>query len=331
MSKKIAVLGGGAMGTACSVILAEQAEQDVRLWIREPEIAKATRDQGENKAMLAGVAVPKSITVTSDISEAVDGIDYLVLAIPSAFLRGCLTDNKDQLASSCPIVSTIKGMETSTHSRPSEIITSVLPDRHVGIMSGPSHAEEFANRLPASVVAASDNAQLALDIQTMFSTDRFRVYTNDDMVGVELSGALKNVIAIAAGTCEGLKLGDNAISALLTRSLVEMVSFGEHFGAKQKTFYGLSGIGDLMTTCFSPHGRNRQVGLLLGQGKSLQEIYEIMKAFAEGIQTAKAITELADKHQIEMPICRQVYEVLFEDKSVIEAMNSLLQRPLQAE
>ena len=327
MARKVTLLGGGAMATACSILLAEHAGQTVSLWTRTPEHAADMRAARENKRLLPGVPIPESVHITADVSEAVDGAEFLVAAIPSKFLRDALTVLKPQLPAGIPVISVIKGIENGTFLRPSEIITDVLGPRPVVALGGPSHAEEIARRLPASVVAACSDISLAIDVQEMFTTDRFRVYTNNDIVGVELAGALKNVIGIAAGICDGLQYGDNAKSALVTRGIVEMTRFGLAFGAERSTFSGLAGMGDLITTCVSPHGRNRAVGERLGRGETLTEILADMSSVAEGVTTTRSVYDLALQKQIEMPITEQIFRVLFEGKSPLEATDTLMGRP----
>ena len=327
MGKKVTILGGGAMATACSVLLAEHAGQDVALWARTPRHAEHMKATRENRRLLPGVAIPESVHITSDVAEAVDGADFLVAAIPTNFLREALGAIAALLTENRPVISVIKGLEIDTFMRPSEIIADVLGSRTIVALGGPSHAEEIARRLPATVVAASGDVAVAKEVQSIFTTDRFRVYTNIDIVGVELAGALKNVIAIAAGICDGLEYGDNAKSALLTRGIVEMTRFGRAFGAENSTFAGLAGMGDLITTCISPYGRNRRVGERLGRGESLNEILESMDAVAEGVTTTKSVYDLADQKGIEMPITDEVYRVLFENKSPLEATDSLMARP----
>jgi glycerol-3-phosphate dehydrogenase (NAD(P)+) len=269
--------------------------------------------------------------MTSEIEEAVEDSDLLVVAIPTAFLRETLLEIAGALDRNRPVVSVIKGLENDTFMRPSEIITDVLGSRAVVALSGPSHAEEIARRLPASVVAASGDLALARHVQAIFSTDRFRVYTNLDIIGVELAGALKNVIAIAAGICDGLEYGDNAKSALMTRGLVEMTRFGTTLGAEPSTFVGLAGMGDLITTCMSPYGRNRRVGEQLGRGETLSDILENLGGVAEGVTTTRSVRDLAEQRGIEMPITEEVYQVLFEEKSPVEATDSLMLRPPKSE
>ena len=315
------------MGTACAIVLAEKPEQRVSLWARNADHASEMVKTRENKRLLPGITIPDSIEVTSDISAAVADSDLLVMAVPTAFLRNCLSEISVHLTDDRPVVSVIKGIENETFQRPSEIIGEVLGSRAVVSLSGPSHAEEITRRLPASVVAASGDLALARRVQQTFTTDRFRVYTNIDIIGVELAAALKNVIAIAAGICDGLGYGDNAKSALMTRGLVEMTRFGTSLGAEAQTFTGLAGMGDLITTCASPYSRNRKVGERLGAGETLEEILESMDAVAEGVWTTRSVHELAEQRGIEMPITAEVFSVLFEDKRAAEATNSLMMRP----
>jgi len=331
MTTKITILGGGAMATACAILLAEQPTQQVVIWTRHLDIAQDMQDTRENRRLLPGIRLPDSVTVTADLDLALPHATALIAAIPTQFLRASLTQVQRHLTHVPPVVSVAKGIENGTLLRPTEIITQVLAAPKVAALSGPSHAEEIGRRLPATVVAASADLTFARQVQRWFNTDRFRVYTNIDLVGVELAGALKNVIAIAAGISDGLGYGDNAKSALLTRSLVEMTRFGVRFGAEPTTFSGLAGIGDLITTCFSPFGRNRQVGERLGKGESLDSILSSMVAVAEGVATTKSIQQIATQEGIDMPIVSEVYQVLFHGKSPSEATNDLMLRPLKRE
>lgn len=331
MTTKIAVLGGGAMATACAILLAEHPDQEVAIWARSAEYADQMQRDRENRRLLPGIMLPHTVTVTSDLEKALHGAEYLVAAIPTQFLRAALVDAKRLLNQQRPVVSVIKGIENATFLRPSQIIEDVLGNRGVVALSGPSHAEEIGRRLPATVVAASGDLELAKQVQRMFNTQRFRVYTNVDLIGVELAGALKNVIAIAAGISDGLGYGDNAKSSLMTRGLVEITRFGVRFGAEAATFSGLAGIGDLITTCVSTHGRNRYVGERLGRGESLQQILSHMSAVAEGVATARSVYGICERDSIETPIMGEVYRVLFENKSPADATNSLMERPLRSE
>src|SRR5580692_9058444 len=301
MTQRIAILGSGGMATACSVLLSERSRCEVRIWTRSPERAAELLCDKENRKLLPGVPIPPGVHISGDISEVVDKADLIVAAIPTRFLRDTLTPLARQIPAGLPAVSVAKGLEIGTLMRPSQIMLDVLGPRDVAALGGPSHAEEIARRMPAGVVAASSNRQLAERVQNLFSTDRFRVYTNADIVGVELAGAIKNVIAIAAGICDGLGFGDNAKSALVTRGLVEMTRFGTALGADAETFSGLAGIGDLMTTCFSRYSRNRHVGECLGRGQTLERIIAEMNGVAEGVTTTCSMFELARNKGIDMP------------------------------
>jgi glycerol-3-phosphate dehydrogenase (NAD(P)+) len=328
---KITILGAGAMGTACAIVLAEQPGREISIWARNPAYAEQIQTDRENKRLLPGLILPDAVTVTSDLAAAVDETEYVVASIPTAFLRDALSSQRDVLPNNVPYVSVIKGIENKTFCRPSEIISQTLGNDQVVVLAGPSHAEEFARRLPTSVVAAASDLGLAKQVQDLFSTDRFRVYTNDDIVGVELGGALKNVLAIAVGICDGLGFGDNAKSGLMTRGLVEMTRFGAALGADANTLFGLAGIGDLITTCISKFSRNRHVGECLGRGQSLQQVLDEMSAVAEGVRTTKSVFELASEHNIDMPITREVHAVLFDGKDAASATDSLMCRPTREE
>lgn len=319
------------MATACSILLADKDDQQVSLWSHNESHARDMDEHRENRRLLPGVPIPEKVQITADIDAAVDQSMMLVIAIPTKFLRDALTQMAPHLTQNRPVVSVIKGLENETFMRPSEMIADVLGERAVVALGGPSHAEEISRRLPASVVAASGDVALAKQVQEIFTTDRFRVYTNSDIVGVELAGALKNIIAIAAGICDGQGYGDNAKSALITRGLVEMSRFGTALGAEQATFSGLAGMGDLITTCISPYGRNWKVGERLGQGETLDDILQSMDAVAEGVTTTRSVYELADQKNIEMPITQEVFSVLFDNKRPAEATASLMDRPPKGE
>ena len=330
MTERITILGGGAFGTACAVLLAGQAGHEVRLWVRRHDEAAEIAALRENRRLLPGVELPELVTVTADAGWAARDATLLVLAIPSKFLREALPPLASALPPGLPVVSGVKGIEPESFRRPSEILLECLGPRPVVALGGPAHAEEFVRKLPTSVVAAGPES-VARQVQEAFSTDRFRVYTNADLVGVELAGALKNVIGIAAGICDGLDYGDNAKSALLTRAIDEITRFGVEFGADPATFQGLAGFGDLITTCVSPFGRNRKVGERLGRGETLDQILAEMSAVAEGVTTARSVDALARKRGIEMPITREVAAVLFEGKPAAEATDALMLRPTRAE
>lgn len=327
---KIAVIGDGGWGTAVALLLAGN-KHDVTIWSPFPEYAKILEKKRENVKFLPGLKLPRSIKIETDISQALAGKNLVVSAIPTQFLRKVWHSAKPFIDRSVPIVSLSKGIEIKTLLRPSEIIKSELGGVPVVVLSGPSHAEEVAHKLPAVVVAASKNKQFSTMVQKAFMNSAFRVYTHDDIIGVELGGALKNVIAIASGIIDGLKLGDNSKAALITRGVAEITRLGMTMGAKKETFGGLSGIGDLVTTCYSPHGRNLAVGKKLGQGKSLKSILESNATVAEGVPTAKAVYSLQKTHGIETPICKEVYLILFRNKPPKKALQELMTRPPKQE
>jgi glycerol-3-phosphate dehydrogenase (NAD(P)+) len=326
MPIKFAILGDGAWGTAISLLLAAKAEHQVSLWSAREENARILRDRRENVSYLPGVPIPLSIELTSDVQKATRGAELWIAAIPTIYLRQTLHGIVSQLGERRPVLSLAKGLEMETFLRPTEILHDVLGITELAVLSGPSHAEEVSRGLPTTVVVASGDRELARRVQQHFSSSRFRVYTNSDMLGVELAGALKNIMGIAGGICDGLGLGDNAKAALLTRALVEMARFGEALGAERETFYGLAGVGDLITTCFSPHGRNRRVGERLAKGERLPEILASMKMVAEGIYTARSVHDEAAQMGIAMPITDEIYRVLYENKSPKVAVNDLMMR-----
>lgn len=330
MATRFAILGSGAWGTAIALILAQNPQHRVALWSARAENAD-WHGRRENTRLLPGVAIPASILLTTDIRQAVEAVDLLVAAVPTAYLRATLTRIAGAIPREAPLLSLVKGLENQSFRRPTEIAVEVLGPRAVAVLSGPSHAEEVARGLPTTLVAASDDLALARRVQQCFSTERFRVYTNLDLVGVELAGALKNVIGIAAGINDGLGLGDNSKSALLTRGLAEMARFGVALGAESQTFWGLAGMGDLITTCISRHGRNRAVGERLGKGEKLAAIQASTPMVAEGVFTARSVYEKSQRMGIPMPISTEVYRVLHEQKDPRAAVSDLMQRELKSE
>ncbi len=328
--RSVAVLGDGGWGTALAILLFENGH-DVRLWSAFEEYAAEVAATRENHKFLPGVAIPKEIVVTGDPLEALADACLAVAAIPTQYMRATLGRIADHAPSVKRAVSVAKGLERETLERPSEIVREILAPQEIAVLAGPSHAEEVARGLPASVVAASDNLDFAREVQEIFSSHRFRVYSNDDPLGVELCSAVKNIIAIAAGISDAIGFGDNAKSALLTRGMVEIVRLGTALGAKAETFYGLAGIGDLITTSISPYGRNRRVGMEIGKGRKLGEILAGMQQVAEGVPTTKAVLDLAAKHGVEMPITSEIYQILFEDKDPRQAVVDLMMRSLKDE
>ncbi len=324
-----AVLGSGGWGTAVAMLLAANPAHRVRLWSAHTDNAAKLSAARANPRLLPGVTFPESLEITGDAADAVSGADCWVTAIPTTYLRATLSRFVSVRKADVPVVSLTKGLEIATFRRPTEIIGELLKTENVAVLSGPSHAEEVARGMPTSVVVAAE-AGLASLVQQRFGTDRFRVYTNGDLVGVELAGALKNVIGIAAGVCDGLGFGDNAKAALLTRGLVEMTRFGVAHGAEPATFHGLAGTGDLITTCFSPHGRNRRVGYRLGKGEPLADVLAGPQ-IAEGVFTSKSVHERATRSGIDAPIMASVYQMLHEGKPPLVAVQDLMGRSQKQE
>ncbi|MBI5397331.1 MAG: NAD(P)-dependent glycerol-3-phosphate dehydrogenase [Verrucomicrobia bacterium] len=329
----IAIIGAGGWGTALSVLLHGKGRREsppwrIRLWSYEQQSVDEIRAQGQNVRFLPGVTVPPEIELGCDLAWAVEGADLVVLASPSHVMRS-VCGKLPRLK--VPVVSVAKGIENETHERMTQIIAEQQPDAPIAALSGPSHAEEVARGVPTAVVAASRDSALAALVQRTFMTERFRVYTNDDVIGVELGGALKNVIAIAAGIGDGLGLGDNAKAALVTRGQAEMARMGVALGARRETFFGLSGIGDLIVTCFSKWSRNRGVGERLGRGENLKQILDSMVMVAEGVRTAKAAQRLAQKLGVEAPITNEVCSVIYDGKEPKRALNDLMLREAKPE
>jgi glycerol-3-phosphate dehydrogenase (NAD(P)+) len=323
---RVLVIGDGSWGTTLALHLARNGAR-VRMWSAFPDFAQELERTRENKRFLPGVPIPREIEITADPHRAADGIDLLVSVVPTQYLRGVALRFEDALSGSPPIVSATKGIEIETFKTPSQILSEVLGERPICVLTGPSHAEEVALQKPVALLAASSDAALAQRVQNVFSSTWFRVYTHNDPLGAELAGALKNVIAIAAGISDGLELGDNAKSALLTRGIVEIARYGRSRGASSRTFFGLAGLGDLVTTCCSKHSRNRAVGEAIGRGKQLSEVLAGMKMVAEGVWTAKALFgPEADLGEVQMPIAEQVHAVLFDGKNPREAVLDLMNR-----
>jgi glycerol-3-phosphate dehydrogenase (NAD(P)+) len=324
MSESLAVLGAGGWGTAMALV-AHAAGYRVRLWARRAEHAAALRKDRENRSYLPGVPLPADLDITSDF----EGADRVVCAVPTQHVRATLGPLKSRFASGTPVLSLSKGIEIGSLYRPSEILESVLDAPRVTVLSGPSHAEEVARGLPTVVVAASRHPAEARRWQESLSSESLRLYTGDDPVGAELGGALKNVMAIAAGIADGLGLGDNAKAALVTRGIVEMARLGTALGARQSTFFGLSGIGDLITSCTSRHGRNLRVGREVAAGRKPEDVLKGM--VAEGVWTCTAARGLGNKLGVELPITEEVCRILHEGKPPREGLKSLMTRMPKSE
>ena len=323
--KNICVLGAGGWGTALAIHLRNRG-CSVRLWGWEPEEVEDINRTRENAGYLPGVKIPPEVKVVSDYSAAFAGAELVTEVVPTQFIRSVLERAKPVYPPGVPMISCSKGIENRSLLRGTEIIRQVLGEIPVGALSGPSHCEEVARGRPTGVVVAAKDGALAQKVQSIFNGGNFRVYTNSDLVGVELGGAVKNVIALAAGICDGLGYGDNTKAAVVTRGLAEIVRLGKAMGAEPQTFLGLAGVGDLYTTCASPYGRNRAVGERIGRGETLEEIRSSMGQVAEGVDTARSIWELSRRYEVEMAICEEIYYVLFRDKSPVEAVRDLMSR-----
>ncbi len=327
---KVSVLGAGSWGTALAVMLHGNHHQ-VMLWSAlSDEVAQLRKDR-EQKGKLPGVHIPEDIVITDCLEEAVKDREMLVLAVPSVFVRGTARQLSGLVPEGQLIVCVAKGVEEDTLMTMTDIIEQELPMVDAAVLSGPSHAEEAGKGIPTTCVAGAHTRQTAEHIQNLFMSETFRVYTSPDMLGIELGAALKNVVALAAGIADGLGYGDNTKAALITRGMAEISRLGIAMGGKIETFYGLSGIGDLIVTCASVHSRNRRAGYLIGQGCTMQEAMDQVKMVVEGVYSAKAARELAEKYQVEMPIIEQVNRVLFENKAPGEAVRELMLRDKKIE
>ncbi len=325
MSQRIAIIGAGGWGTALGMHLAS-AGHEVRLRTRSATHATALRETRENQLYLPGVFLRPEITITHSMEEALDDCDMAVVAVPSRAFRTVLCEVRLSGVEIPIVVSCTKGLDKESGLRMSQLIKAELPESAEAVLSGPSHAEEVARRSPTAVCVGAATEDVANQVQATFNHAMLRVYTTQDLPGMELGGALKNVYALAAGVCDGLGLGDNTKAALVTRSLAEMVRLGKALGGRDETFRGLSGIGDLMVTCFSRHSRNRRVGERLGQGETLQNIQESMQMVAEGVPTTETARAIAEQKAIETPMLTEVYAILFQNRKPEEALANLMTR-----
>ena len=331
MIQTITIVGDGAMGTVCGMMLCAKG-LSVRMWGHDAGQLAQMAQRRENVRFLPGYTLPETLVLEADDQRVLVGTDLVVSAVPCQFMRSVWTRLGPHLPPGVPIVSATKGIENKTLFRPTEILADLLGrDRSYAALSGPTIAEEIARGLPATATAASADEDLARQIQQIFNSEHFRVYTNADIIGVELCGALKNVIAIAAGTIDGIGGGDNAKAALLARGLAEIKRLGAAMGASEPTFYGLSGLGDLVTTCISPLGRNRTFGERIGKGMTTQEALAMTQGVVEGVATCSAVLELARRYRVEMPIAEAIGAVVVEGKSVQAAIHNLMSRRLRAE
>ncbi len=337
--KKILVIGGGSWGTCLSRVLAENSHK-VYLWEHSENLREIIRTTHENPTYLPNIKLPKEISVVDDYCEVLEDkngeygkIDVILLATPTQFLRPILKRLKNCLNYNIIIVNVAKGLEISSKKRISEVIQEELGDRQYNyvLLAGPTHAEEVALKLPSAILSVSENKEAAELVQTLFSNSYFRVYTGTDLMGAELAGALKNCLAIAAGIADGLGYGDNSKAALLTRGLKEMLEIGKYYNVNEKTFMGLSGLGDIIVTCTSRHSRNRYVGEELGKGKKIEDIISNMKMVSEGAETIKALYVIIKEKNINAPIFSALYEVIYENRAVTELVPLFMNRDLKSE
>ncbi len=326
----ITVLGAGGWGTALAVLL-EEGGHTVTLWEFFADYAEVLDKKRENIKYLKGVKIPAKIRITSDLNAAVEASEYIVLAQPSHFMRALLLRIKKINYRKKTFISVTKGIEQKTLMTMSQVIKDVLGRVKVAVLSGPSHAEEVGRKVPTTVVVASRDRKLSETIRGIFFSKYFRTYSRQDILGVELGGSVKNVIAIAAGILDGMNMGDNTKAALITRGLAEMRRLGVAMGASAETFNGLSGVGDLIVTCASKHSRNRFVGEQLGLGKKIDGILGGMVMVAEGVKTTLSVYNLAKKYKVDMPICREVYEAIYRGKSPHDSVRDLMTRPAKSE
>ena len=324
------VLGAGSWGTALAVLLNDNGHE-VTVWSIDPDEIKMLDEEREHKSKLPGVKISEKLTFTTDMEKAIKGMDFVVMAVPSKFVRGTAKNASKYFVQDQIIVDVAKGIEDDTLMTLSQQIKEEIPKAQVTVLSGPSHAEEVGRKLPTACVIGAEKKETAEYLQAAFMNQVFRVYTSPDMLGIELGGSLKNVIALAAGVADGLGCGDNTKAALITRGIAEISRLGVKMGGRPETFFGLTGIGDLIVTCASVHSRNRKAGYLIGQGKSMEEAMDEVQMIVEGVYSAKAAAKLAKKYDVSMPIVEQVNAVLFEGKNALEAVNDLMFRESKKE
>jgi len=332
---RVAILGGGSWGTGLAVVLSNsRRKHQIRLWVHEAELAESIEAGRENKKYLPGIEIPARVQACKNLEQTLNQAETVICAVPSAHTRAVLAQALPAVPRDASIVSATKGLEPATHLRISQVIAQVLNVRfvpRVAVLSGPSFASEAAAGQPTAVVLASEDAAMAAYLQEEFSGPTFRLYTNNDLLGVELAGAMKNVMAIAAGACQGLGLGANSLAALITRGLAEMKRLAVALGGKPETLSGLAGMGDLILTCYGALSRNRRVGFELGQGRSLGEVLAGMTMVAEGVGTTAALLALARENHIELPITEQVHSILHLGNPPREAIRAIMERPLKRE
>ncbi len=325
MDNKVAVLGAGSWGNTLALVLANKF--NVAMWEFDASLAQLLAKERENKRFLPGITFPETLTVTNNLEEAIKDAFMIVFAVPSFAIRSTAKNTAKWIKSNQILVTVTKGLEDKTFLRMSQILDEVIPEKKgVVALSGPTHAEEVSRKIPSTIVAACPDLKTAEVVQHAFMTDYLRVYTNDDIAGVELGGAIKNIIAIIAGISDGMGLGDNTKAALMTRGMAEIIRLGKKAGAKEKTFSGLTGMGDLIVTCCSRHSRNRYVGEELGKGRKIKEIVDSMQMVAEGVKNCESIYHFAKKLQVEMPLTNELYKIIYQDGNIHDSIKNLFGR-----
>ena len=325
MNNKVAVLGAGSWGNTLALVLANKF--NVTMWEFDASLAQLLATERENKGFLPGVAFPETLTVTNDMEQAIKDAFMVVFAVPSFAIRSTAKNAANFVNCEQILVTVTKGLEDKTFLRMSQILDEVIPAKKgVVALSGPTHAEEVSKKMPSTIVAACPNLELAEIVQRSFMTEYLRVYTNEDIAGVELGGAIKNIIAVIAGISDGMGMGDNTKAALMTRGMAELIRLGKKAGAKEKTFSGLTGMGDLIVTCCSRHSRNRFVGEELGKGRKLKEIIDSMQMVAEGVKNCESIYHYAKELQVEMPLTNELYKILYLDGNIHDSIRNLFGR-----
>ena len=328
-SLRVAVLGAGSWGTTVATLVCRN--RPATLWARRPEVAREINENRTNQRYLPGTTLPRDLRATESIEDAVDDADVVVMGVPSHGFRAALEDVRRSIRPWVPVVSLAKGLEENSLRRMTELVEEILPGHPAGVLTGPNLAREIMAGYAAAAVIALADQTVVRALQKVFSSGLFRVYTNDDVVGCEIAGALKNVIAIAAGMGDGMGVGANTRSAVITRGLAELMRLGVAMGGKPATFAGLAGMGDLIATCTSPQSRNHHVGVELGKGRSIDDVVGEMHMVAEGVKTSRVVLQLAERYGIEMPIVREVYGVIFEKRSPRQAYRGLIRREAGAE
>lgn len=327
---KTTFIGAGSFGTSLAILLANKGI-DVSMWAREKKIVDEINNSRTNDKYLKDLKIPKQITAFTDIDEALEGSKFVVLSVPSHVIRTVARSLKDKISKDVVVINIAKGIEAGTNLTLSQVINQELPENPVVVLSGPSHAEEVAKSIPTTLVTSSRNMEDAKLVQDLFMDKNFRIYTNEDIIGVEIGGAVKNIIALASGICDGMGYGDNTKAALMTRGMYEITKVGIALGGKAETFYGLTGMGDLIVTCTSMHSRNRRCGILIGEGKTLEEAIDEIGMVVEGVKACKAFHELQKTVDVSMPITEILYEILFGDVKVEDAVVHLMERDKKSE